>query len=54
MIEIPGWSRQLLNLQPAPTPRKPKEGRKKNVRVVGDLVTSDIPIRDEGVVGVSE
>ena len=27
---------------------------KEDVRVVSNLITSDIPIRDEGVVGISE
>ena len=39
---------------PASAPRKPKEGRKWDIRVVGDLVAGNIPIRDKSIVGVGE
>lgn len=31
-----------------------REGTKEDIRVISNLVTSDIPIRDEGVVSISE
>jgi len=40
--------------EPTSGSRKPKGGGKKDVRVVSDLVTGDIPVRDEGVISVRE